>query len=203
MFSWIQQQFSSPTVEMGQPITEETTVVTSKKKKIDEGGEMTEEGFVCVGRSSFYSTSEQPALPFQYNHNVNNLPYPYPSSSSSMYPPLPFAFNTGGNFAKQSKSSDPVHELLTQVPFVLSQELRVLSSNKGFGRVNEVPRIDWSQFEYNFENGGTYCVKLINTTICNKNRDMTSALLKKMSKLYLHLKNARLYILYLRKLTYF
>jgi len=155
MFSWIQQQFSSSSVEMGQPITEETSVVTTKKKKVDEGGEITEEGFVCVGRSSFYSTSEQPALPFQYNPNANNLPYPYPSSSSSMtstmYPPLPFAFNVG-NFANQPKSGDPVHEVLTQVPFVLSQELRVSSLNKGFGRVNGLPTIDWSQFEYNFEN---------------------------------------------------
>jgi len=129
-------------------------VVTTKKKRIDQEGEVTEEGFVCVGRSSFYSASEHPALPFQYNANANNVPYPSSSSSmqSAMYPPLPFAFNNGGNFAKQPTSGDPVHELLTQVPFVLSQELRASSSNKGIGRVNGVPRIDWSQFEYNFEN---------------------------------------------------
>lgn len=162
MFSWLSQQAKDlvSTSTTGQPIItlEGSGSSASKKKKVDEEGEVVEEEFVCVGRSSFYSGVEQPSVPFSY------LPYsPSPSSSaghppcpSGMYPHLPTPLaHPNYHHSTEPTSLDPIHEALKHVPFVLRNDLRPIPPTiyNAF-QVNDINRrnqVDWTQYEYDFE----------------------------------------------------
>jgi hypothetical protein len=156
MLNWFAQQardlVSSPTVQMGQPIStpvEEPSVV--KKKRMDEE---TEEGFVCVANSSFYSQyshAEQPAIPFSFNNMQSSSTFN--AHQGMMYPVLPSP--TGhAPFQKQDSISSEWHEALKNVPFELRSDLRPIATrifNPLQSNIGVRKPIDWKQYEYSFE----------------------------------------------------
>jgi hypothetical protein len=177
MFSWLQQQASnlvSTSAQTGQiaDSPQSSSESASKKKKVDEEGseimEELEEGFVCVGRSSFYSHIEQPAVPFSYLPSSSNPPYypshynnpSYQSPLSGMYPQLPSPAVHNFNYfnchqTSDHSSLDPIHEALKYVPFVLRSDLRPNTtpvSYKSPYTQNDGKNLqmDWAQYEYDF-----------------------------------------------------
>lgn len=163
MFNWFTQQareLTSPTVQMGQPIVTDSSVTAVKKKKIDDEAEVTEEGFVCVGRSSFYSPMEHQAVSFNYSQSSSTSnhrypPYP-PGTGGLMYPELPSPATNHINIQRQeSASSEPLYDALKQIPFVLRNDLRPLPPRiydpMRSSIIGRKTTIDWMQFEYDFE----------------------------------------------------
>lgn len=171
MFNWFQQQakdlVSTSAIQTGQPISSDLNVssssISAKKKKVDEEGEVMEEGFVCVGQSSFYSGVEQPSVPFSYlpspSHSgvVDQSAY---QSPFGMYPhlPSPSAYsnsNYQSPSATNASSSDPIHEGLKYVPFVLRSDLRpkapVIYNPHLESMRSERNHVDWTQYEYDFQ----------------------------------------------------
>lgn len=169
MFNWFQQAkelVSPPSIQMGQPVpaNSEATNNSAKKKKVDDEGEMTEEGFVCVGRSSFYSI-EQPAVPQSYNSYNLARATPYPpspfqnhqfqgvSQHQQMYPQLPTPMlNHDYHKNAESSSLEQVNEFIRHVPFVLNPALRPHASYNPISPHQSTNRkIDWSLYDYDFD----------------------------------------------------
>jgi hypothetical protein len=150
---------SPPAIQMGQPVGTESS---SKKKKLEEG-EVTEEGFVCIGRSSFYSSTspvEEAAIPYPLNTVHPYPPYPVDHLSNSrtpnqygMYPELPSP-HLLSHKSGETSSLDMSLESLRSVPLVLRSDLQPQIYNQG-GRIGvrglAVKTIDWSQFDYDFD----------------------------------------------------
>lgn len=85
MFSWA-KELLSPTVQTGKPVLTNNEATDSRRKSAD--GEMTEEGFVCVGRSSFYQSPEMPAISQSY--------VIHPQHQQTSPPVVPNIYSTGG-----------------------------------------------------------------------------------------------------------
>jgi len=158
MFNFFQQArdlISPPAIQMGQPVPP-TSESVSKKKKVEDG-EMTEEGFVCIGRSSFYGSSsivEQSAVPHYQSQQHQYPPYPNNHQTQPMYPELP-APQLFHYKQETSSSLEQPLEYLRNVPLVLRADLQPLNSRQSGIFASSSNRmattIDWSQFDYDFD----------------------------------------------------
>jgi len=110
MFTWA-KELLSPSVQTGKPVS----ASDSRQKLKSEDGEMTEEGFVCVGKSSFYASPNSPVLPI-----FNNGP-------STLYPALPHRQshnNSAGTNDSIATLSVPDHnEFVLRIPFTIRSGL--------------------------------------------------------------------------------
>lgn len=117
MFSWA-KELLSPSVQTGKPVSAD-----SRKKSKETEGEVTEDGFVCIGKSSFYQSPEMPAIPQPYNYNSPNQyqqqssssqipPSPYNVGPTTLYPLLPHQTPASGVNAVADN-----HEFIRRIPF--------------------------------------------------------------------------------------
>lgn len=130
MFTWA-KELLSPTVQTGKPVSEPSSNERRKSKSSDADGEVTEEGFVCVGKSSFYKSPEMPAL--VQTSNPSQVPdfhgggggggaMMISQSTSTMYPILPYPLPMNTQQVPTAVGVDN-GDLVRQIPFSLRNGL--------------------------------------------------------------------------------
>lgn len=152
-------------VSEGKPIQSLQDYGIEKAVVLDEQGELTEEGFVSIGRSSFiYSAQKYP------HHNVvpHNLPsfHPIPppggpgaeSRNSNLFSPPPnFARNIYEpvvtlpfpQYREDQINLEP--EMIRGLPFVLHPTLRQHHENVRLYRFNQPLNPNMTSFNYDFD----------------------------------------------------
>jgi len=161
MFSWA-KELLSPTVQTGKPVTANGPEDRRNSKSSNAEGEMTEEGFVCVGKSSFYKSPEMPAIVQSFGgypqenqpmHNYNSN-YPPGQGVATMYPVLPFQPSN-----MQMSAANDNSDLVRRIPFKLRSGLTTAGGNEQ--RQQKPYEVYLSQFrnrynydyDFNFERG--------------------------------------------------
>jgi len=149
MFSFFKEMWEAPLSQEGQKIKSKPD---EKPSEVDEDGQVTEEGFVRVDRSSFlFSSTTYP------NPNQNTL---YPLLNSSGIPiETEKSHSTGAtNYYQgygQALPSLDNQDIIRSLPFALHPDLKPhisLYDPKPIERIlNYEARLDISQFNYDFD----------------------------------------------------
>jgi len=161
------REIGGPAVEDGKVIENPETRGTEKPVEFDADGELTEEGFVAIGQSSFI-------------YSANKYPHqgPGPSNFPALYPPLPsqpsstVRTTTSHLFSPPSQSSimygyrqmppqsahDQSHhgqeaDMIRGLPFILHPTLRQHISYQNSKQLysRQKPQGNMTDFSYDFE----------------------------------------------------
>ncbi|CAL8135665.1 unnamed protein product [Orchesella dallaii] len=153
MFTWA-KELLSPSVQTGKPVNG-----SDLRRKIKlEDGEMTEEGFVCVGKSSFYKSPEMPAVTHsQEVAHSGQLPSQvlatFHDGPSTLYPALPHhqGHNATGTYNPTATLSVPEdhYEFLLRIPFTMRSGLSM--GFKGGCKQPSQNQLYSAQFRTNFK----------------------------------------------------
>lgn len=161
MFTWA-KDLLSPSVQTGKPVS----AGDSRKKSKDNEGEVTEDGFVCIGKSSFFQSPEMPALP--YNHAMNPINQQHQQQSSSQSTPYPPNMANAGpatlypllphqipSTANSLMGINDNSELVRRIPFNLRSGLS--TSGSATGQRHQKPfEIYLTQFQTQFRDKYEY-----------------------------------------------
>ena len=174
------KEIGNPKVQDGQVIQNPELVGTEKPVVLDEDGEITEEGFVSIGRSSFYSLNNEvsgptargpslyPSISSSSSNPFTNMPLPQPHGGpTSPYPyspnynPTHVPYPPHHHAPLHSVPSLEISDMVRGLPLVLHPDLRPhvgLYDTQLVNRMYNNRRsldLDLTEFQYdfNFERG--------------------------------------------------
>jgi len=161
-FQSVKEITHGPSVQDGQKIRKSSDAsITAKAVTLDEDGEMTEEGFVSIGRSSFICPSSDPIYPpligmetMTTSIHQMQMPMPFGQTSHLGQAPPTYQMHNHANF--QTHPSLEFGESVRNVPMVLHPRLSVpMYDPKNPTGVTstsyQITAINFSEFNYDFE----------------------------------------------------
>lgn len=155
MFSWLRDVFA-PDAQMGQTISTAEDETETKRMRLNDG-DVEEEGFVHVGRSSFFSQNQYQPSPSS-SPPISSGDGPNRQQQSHMYPhlptPQPSCFHAiHHDPAPQSQTSitDHEHDGLRCVPFSLRWGLQMQLNPQPVQKIQKQAAVPFHVIEKKFE----------------------------------------------------
>jgi len=165
-FQSVKEIAHGPSVQDGQKIRKSSnaSITATTATTLDEDGEMTEEGFVSIGRSSFICPSSDPIYPpligmetmTKNTHQMQmTMPMPFGQSSFLGQPPPTYQTQNQNHGHLQTHPSLEFCEGIRHVPMVLHPRLNphipMYDPKNPIRVTTQKSTIDFSEFNYDFE----------------------------------------------------